>query len=391
MKIDFSYYLLVIFFCIPLISFGQIKFEKGYYINNENVRTECLIKNADWIYNPVFFEYKINRFDKSSRKNITDVKEFGILNFSKFVRANLNIDRSSDLLDDEEISNNMAPEWKKEELFLKVLIEGEATLYLYEESNFIRFFYKVKNSLPEQLIYKKFKKPGEINFQYNREYINQLNTKVNCNNIPVVNIEKVHYSKRDLSKYFKAFNNCTGNTVSTSFDAKRKKWFSLKPLIGTNYSSFKSGSSFDPTVANISFDSKLSFTAGLEFEFMLPFNNNKWSVILEPSTFSYKASGQNSGGTKAQVDYNSINIAAGLRYKFFLNENSRIFLDAFEIKDIKVTTLRLTPAFGAGYSYKRLSAEVRFYPHLKIYNYYYYATNYASFTNSSFTIKYAVF
>ncbi len=144
-------------------------------------------------------------------------------------------------------------------------------------------------------------------------------------------------------------------------------------------------------MANISFDSKLSFTAGLEFEFVLPFKNNKWSVTLEPSTFSYKASGQNSGVTKAQVDYNSINIAAGLRYKFFLNENSRIFLNAFEIKDIKVTTLTLTPAFGAGYSYKRLSAEVRFYPHLKIYNYYYYETNYASFTNSSFTIKYAVF
>ena len=29
-------------------SYSQIKFEKGYFINNYNDKTDCLIKNIDW-------------------------------------------------------------------------------------------------------------------------------------------------------------------------------------------------------------------------------------------------------------------------------------------------------------------------------------------------------
>ncbi|MBI9054042.1 MAG: hypothetical protein JEY96_09520 [Bacteroidales bacterium] len=38
---------------------GQIEFEQGYFIENDGIQTECLIKNMAWASNPKAFSYKI--------------------------------------------------------------------------------------------------------------------------------------------------------------------------------------------------------------------------------------------------------------------------------------------------------------------------------------------
>ncbi|MGL6126113.1 MAG: hypothetical protein ACRC05_03280, partial [Chryseobacterium artocarpi] len=38
--------------------YAQVKYEKGYIINNDNVKTEVLIKNKGWVSNPDSFSYK---------------------------------------------------------------------------------------------------------------------------------------------------------------------------------------------------------------------------------------------------------------------------------------------------------------------------------------------
>ena len=45
--------------------FAQISFEKGYFINNANQKTNCLIKNQDWKDNPTEFEYKLDENSES--------------------------------------------------------------------------------------------------------------------------------------------------------------------------------------------------------------------------------------------------------------------------------------------------------------------------------------
>jgi hypothetical protein len=77
------------------VCFGQIVFEKGYFIDNNNSKTECLIKNYDWRTNPVKIEYKLNDSTEVQKMDITTIKEFGIYNFSRFIRAKVKIDRSS--------------------------------------------------------------------------------------------------------------------------------------------------------------------------------------------------------------------------------------------------------------------------------------------------------
>ena len=123
-------------------SYSQIIFEKGYYINNEGHKMEGLVKNVDWQSNPTKFDFKRTEKSKKKTKTIQSVKEFGVYNISKYVRSTVNIDRSSEDTDD--LSLERKPIFKEEILFLKVLVDGEYTLFHYSDHNLKRYFYATK-------------------------------------------------------------------------------------------------------------------------------------------------------------------------------------------------------------------------------------------------------
>lgn len=125
-------------------AFSQIAFENGYFINDEGQRIDCLIKNIDWRSNPTKFEYRMSADAPTQEASIATVKEFGINGDSKYVRATVEIDRSP--RDIQNMSSKKEPQFLTEQLFLKVLIEGAATLYQYTEADLVRYFYKVKDS-----------------------------------------------------------------------------------------------------------------------------------------------------------------------------------------------------------------------------------------------------
>ena len=146
----------IIVLLITIISYsssGQTNFENGYFINSDGATINCLIKSIDWKKNPSGFKYKLSKNDKTKTANLIDVAEFGINNFSKYIRATVNLDRSPSNLD--LLTEQRDPVFNEETLFLKVLIEGEANLYLYEDTDLRRFFFNVKTSDIQQLVFKK--------------------------------------------------------------------------------------------------------------------------------------------------------------------------------------------------------------------------------------------
>ena len=74
---------------------GQIKFEKGYIIDNSGVKTECLIRNLDWRDNPRVIQYKLSEESDIVSGSIDFIKEFKVDNYPRFVRYDVKIDRSS--------------------------------------------------------------------------------------------------------------------------------------------------------------------------------------------------------------------------------------------------------------------------------------------------------
>lgn len=346
-------------------AFSQITFEKGYFIDDSNNRTECLIRNVDWGSNPSTFEYKIPPGDVVQTATMATVKEFGITNVSKYVRASVRMDRSKDQLD--ELDYDKDPKFREERLFLKVLVEGQASLFLYREHNLIRFFYSVNGSEIEQLIYKRYSQNSST-FAENNYYKQQLQLKLNCGGMLTSQsaLKNIRYTQADLERVVIMYNECNQSTYIRYNPKKKGSLLRLSLRPGFNYAALELRNHYNSF--NADFGRHLIFRFGIETEFFLPWNNRKWSIILEP-TYQYYRSEREFGDAyivKYAVDYKSLELPVGLRHSFFLNKNSQIFVNFSyvivfgqnsEIRESHnsdvYNTIELAPAdnfaFGIGY------------------------------------------
>ena len=166
--------------------YSQISFENGYFIDNDNQKINCLIKNLDWENNPTKFKYKLSENSELNIKTIKSVKEFGIPNTLKYVRSLVKIDRSSNKID--ELDNQRKAVFQKEELFLRVLVEGKSTLYGYVDGSLISYFYSIGKSNIEQLVFKSYTTP-ESKIRTNNRFRNQLWNNLKCADIKKDRVE----------------------------------------------------------------------------------------------------------------------------------------------------------------------------------------------------------
>lgn len=355
--------------------FAQIKFEKGYFIDNSGEKKIVLIKDMGWKNNPVDFEYKSENSSDIQKANINNVKEFGLDEGAKYVRAKVMLDVSSKDL--ASMSDNREPELKENTLFLKYIIDGKADLLFYENGNGQKFFYSSENSDPQPLIYKPYY-VADSSIGYNEDYKKQILENLKCG-IDSKQLNHITYSKKDLAKVFTQYNNCSGTEVINYGKSDTKKalfHLSIRPGISSS-----SLTAEDPTqYIETKFGNSTTFRIGVEFEYVLPFNKNKWAFFIEPTYQYYKkesktvaAEGWNFNyNYDANVDYKSIELPIGLRHYFFLNDKSKLFLNAAYVMDFKMKSSmklqfndmdiesRNNFVFGAGYKYNdRFSAEVR--------------------------------
>ncbi len=330
-KIILSFALL---FCINFYS--QISFEKGFLITNNGVKVNCLIKNMDWKTTPIEFEYKLSEEDETKIGTVNTIKEFEIENKLKYISAKVNLDKSSEKIN--EMNFNRDPEFVNVQLFLKVLIEGESTLYHYENEEFTRFFYKKEDKI-EQLINKKYLSPDQVVKQYSL-YKQQLWNHLKCPSITMTEIEKVTYDRKSLVNFFIEYNNCHNSTVVNYTIKEKKDLFNLTLRPRLNYSNLTVSNS-SAVYLNMGFDKKMNFGFGVEAEFIFPYNKNKWSFIVEPAYQNFKSEGFSSsnsisgGVANGTIDYKSIELALGFRHYFFLKDNSKLFLDVSFVLDFE--------------------------------------------------------
>lgn len=348
---------------------AQIKFEKGYFVNNSGQRTEALIKNLDWKNNPTEFEFKTDESSSEIKKEtIKNIQEFGIDNEQRYIRKTVMIDGSSKQLNN--LSNERKPEFTEETVFLKYVVEGKADLLYYENGNLEKFFISTNDSDVKQLIYK----PYYINASavaYNEDYKKQILDNLNCG-VDLTDVNNLKYKSSDLVKVFLKYNECSNSAViNYNQNYEKRDLFNLTIRPGINLSSFEiSNSSFATSESN-KFDNKIAFRIGLEAELILPFNKNKWAVFAEPTYQYYKAEkdfvvyqGQASENIRTRsIDYKSIEIPIGIRYYLFLNDKSKIFINAaynvdfemnsniyYDFQSLKIASAS-NFAFGAGYKY----------------------------------------
>lgn len=354
---------------LPILSFSQINFESGYIIRNNNIKTECLIRNVAWKNNPTNIEYKTSENEQLSTISITDIKEFGVANAYKFKRFIVNIDRSSDNIN--ELSNSKAPIFKTETLLLKMLIEGSTNLYSYEDSNLIRYFISSgDHNEATQLIYKEYINDKENKVAENIQYKQQLMNDLKSENLVRKDFENLNYKENDLVKLFQKFYGSDTTSFSNHSEKQNKGSINLKVIAGASFTSFSLENSISKS-NNFDFDTKAVFTVGLELEYILPFNQNKWSLFLNPNYQKYENEAKKSV-LKTSVDYSFIELPVGIRHSFFLNKDSKIFVDAGYSMNFNFNSTVLQNSnklevsksanlfLGLGFSYTKFSIEARY-------------------------------
>lgn len=364
MRQTFTFLLLL----FSALCFSQINYEQGYFIANNGVKTQCLIKNIAWKDNPTEFNYKLDDDGEVKTATITEIKEFNV-NGYKFKRFDVKIERSSSIAGKMDTRRDI--DWKEETLYLKALVEGKAALYQYEGEGVVKYFYSMQpHETAEQLLYKEYVEDTrikEVN-QFRQQLYNLMTDEISSRG----RFEKLVYKKEALVKIFNEYNESNGSMVNDLTEKQNKSTLHIKITPGISFMSLEASNTFIRDAEN-SFSQKTSFRAGVEVEYIMPFNNRKWSLFLDPNYQAYKNDFVK-GDTKMAVEYSFIQIPVGTRHYFYLNNNSKIFINAMAMFNFslgnsfvqynKQEPLKITKdtnyAAGAGFAFKKFSIEARY-------------------------------
>jgi outer membrane protein W len=313
--------------------FSQIRYKKGSLTDNDGKVITCLILDEGWSNNPEKFTYKLSENGDPKAATVRSVSEFSV-DGKKYERHTVEIDRSYP--DSDGLSYSRAPKWNKEDLFLKVMVEGNETLYLYRKGNDVKFFYHSDNGEVKQLLYKEYKTMDE-QISKNITYVNQLFKEVNCSQKSIDQLKNIDYSEKDLTAYFIEDNRCSDpdyNAGNATYKESRGD-FNLKPSVGVAFSSLSVYNLEGSSDYNISFDQQTGLKLGLELEYIMPFNKNKWSIFLDMNYISYNAAFEKdiyktvtTIHLMADADLKALQLPFGIRYYVFLNDDSKIYFDA---------------------------------------------------------------
>ncbi|HMG83939.1 MAG TPA: outer membrane beta-barrel protein [Ferruginibacter sp.] len=306
-----------------LSSNAQIKFESGYFITSQGEKINCLIKDKDWSYNPTEFIYKLNDTSEIKTADISAIAEFGVGSILKYRRFTINIDRSSELLG--YMTDYYEPNFNKEQLFLKVLIEGKATLYQYESASLTRFFFSNDSVTdPQQLVYKIYYTSSNTTGE-NNTYKQQLLNNLKGSEVSEKDIDHCHYKKADLLKIFNTYNGDDQQLNIVYVPKKIKRdIFDITLRAGLDFSFLNLKNQY---LGEVGMGSQTNFRMGIEAEYILPFNKNKWSIIFEPTFNQYNKTLVSTYGTTS-IAYQGIEFPIGIRYYLFLNDRSKFFINA---------------------------------------------------------------
>ena len=381
--------MLCLFLLVGLKTFAQIIFKKGYFIDKNNQRVECLIKNESWDVNNGSFEYKLVENQDAIIKEFESVEEISIYNIVKYKRFTVDIDVNV-TNDIKNLSVNRKVDLTSVSLLLKILIEGDDnSLFKHKASNFTYFFYLNKNvSTPKQLIHKKYlvnNKSATIR-EYN-PYKQVLAKEFSCDNRSIRNLERLNYNETALKRFFTKYITCSNEnyTILDEFKQTKRLFFKIKAGVSSaNIIVDKPAFDVFDFSYQIDFGSKIIPVFGIEIEYFLPTKGNKWSLYTDPKIRTYRAeknviTSRNGNPENVEIAYRSVEIPFNIRYYMYLNSDSKLSINLggmiesdlnsnieFEavrgpvFDDFKKIDTRLTPVFGIGYHLDKYNIELKY-------------------------------
>jgi hypothetical protein len=361
-----------LFLWLPVVLSAQVMFRPGYIITNDHQKKECKIANYGSEHASMDYYYRFSRGDSALRIDIRHVEAFGV-DDKRFFRARILAETSPEQI----MADTVLPlRWEEKYVFIQLLFDGElASLYFFNDEGIYRFFLGMPDMPIEPLVYKRYEvrlTPNEpSSVLENNMFRTQLKNKLPCPSLEK-ELNKLHYNRKDLIDYLKKYHDC------------KEAGYHIYEEIHTGKLNFKAGlivnrSTFqiDDYLDHYNFGADITFSGGLETEYLIPHNKYKLSLFAEGYYYS-----RNSSIYDATLDqitaihFQYIEMPLGINYYFILKEEQKLFLRAAVVPNFfigdsymmfyntankydlnTVTNLYL----GAGYRFGRFSVEYRYY------------------------------
>lgn len=352
---------------------SQSNSANGYIILNDGSKKVVFIKGKNWINNPD--KVKVGSTENGEERiyTIDELKEFKTDEGVVYRRAKVLIDISSDAA--EKFSKEREPKFEETTIFLKTLVDGEASLYQYITVGYVKFFYQLNNQDIEQLIYKRYIKNDKV--LPNNEYKQTLSNIFDCEGLKQSVFKNLKYSSYSLENIFDDYNDCIGtggNYVQQSaIKLAERKPFSVRAKLGLRFNSLE----FESDGNIVDLGSKVGEQLAFEGEYAIKSTDFALSLLIEGAYFAYndniRISTENDTFDTYNIEYNAIDISLGARYSLPLNDKNRLFVNVlygFPLQLIdslgtsvseNITTFdsKSIIAYGAGAEFNKISIEFR--------------------------------
>ncbi len=331
---------LVFFFCFLMTPFlmAQVKFEEGYLVDLDGDTLRVFVEVQSWTKNPDEVIYRQNAEATTERAGPATVQAFCVEGL-KFASKVIEVDITPE--DVREVGNSLDAKIVRRNVFLKVLVEGEATLYLYDDNRRRKFYYSVGEGEVTPLVYRRLAYSGET-VRENNSYQTQLNHVVNCNKTQK-EVENVDYNLNSLVRYFQEYNECKGTAQMSYLRNNRFKQFHvyLKGAVG-----MMSADLLILSRRSNSFETEISgeplYSFGLESEYSWSSKKKRFSVILSAGYQQFTFEDLRATDSLS-MEGKFIQIGVGTRYSIHFNESARWFASAGYAHYLSA---------GAGYTYR---------------------------------------
>ncbi|WP_336128605.1 hypothetical protein [Mesoflavibacter sp. CH_XMU1422-2] len=374
--------LTLLLFLLTVSVKAQITYERGYFIDENDNKTECLIRNLDWSNSPDKFIYKLNESSNSQQKSISSVKEFRVYDTDQYYIKHL---LTQDLKDLE----NKIIKRIDNYIFLKVLLIGKASLYKYQNEEDY-FFYSIEGQAPEYLSHTKYLKEKNKVVE-THDYKKKLYEVLLCDNFTMKTFTKLNYRNDALVNLFEKYNKCIDQEFNQIYKKRTKTIYRLKALGGlSTYSKISNNYTYkyeyglapstgldDYSVTktserNVNFEGGSSIAFGVEAEIVLPIQRNKWSVFIAPNyqnisntkfeEYFTQEDGLIDFSYRSNLSYSFIELPIGLRNYILLNDKLNLFLQVAYVRNFVLSSeynqeLILESTFLQDYNYSILSKE----------------------------------
>ena len=338
---QFTFSILSLCLLLSTQIYAQSEFESGYFINDQDEKKYCLIKNERWEKNPDQFEYKLDNDSGVKIGKISDVKKFAVEGVFKYERASVKIDTLTDGYVD---IDNKNLNYSEKELYLNKVVEGKVSLYHYENEKLDVFFISKRDSDEiEQLIFKRYR-DDKYREGMNNKFRGQIYEAFNSNRFSRGDFKRLDYNLRELKDIFIEYNKSFSD-FSVNYQ-RFKLEINVYAKLGANFSSFfvEGGDG----LFEADFSNEINLSPGAEFEMKMPFSKGKWSLFTSPAYQSYSSSidseptalpenQPNNNEDINKIDYSSLLIPLGFRRYFMKKESDfRFYLNAAYVFDVTI-------------------------------------------------------